>query len=262
MVLRNRKEAVVVDKITNTTMRSNRSSSTRELYKCVICDRNHALRFCPEFILMRVEDRRKVVRENDHCLNCLARSHQVRRCHSKVVCKKCGSQHHSMLHPESSASTDIVRHASPERSNVHDRVSSPGPRNSSNYRSKRRRQHQPKKKPTHQSNKRHKPSHQPQQHQQQSQRQHQQRQQPQNRQKSNRQKYHQQNHFRNNNQHGQRNNNQTHRQPNRSSHPNTASKSVLMPDQLVLSQAIKSLAEVMCVASSVAQVQGRRHGQI
>ncbi|XP_073824755.1 uncharacterized protein isoform X1 [Musca autumnalis] len=255
-------------------MRSRRNSSTRELYQCVICDRSHALRFCPEFVLMRVEDRRKVVRDNDYCMNCLARSHQVRRCHSKVVCKKCGSQHHSMLHPES-ATTALVRHEDSDevvRSTVHERLSSPNRQSSSNRRSKRRRHHKPnktargQKRPSQQSQPKHRqPSnqhhqaqhHQPKQHKQQ--RQHQRT----NRYSNNRQQGYRQPNRRHQNHPYTRNNSQNHHQTYRQRPaPNTPRTSVLMPDQLVLSQAIKSLAEVMCVSSSVAQVQGRRHGQI
>lgn len=63
-------------------------SLTMKQYQCVICDRSHALRFCSKFILRRVEDRRLVFRDNDY---------QVRRCHSKLLCNKCGGQPHSML---------------------------------------------------------------------------------------------------------------------------------------------------------------------
>ncbi|XP_073827441.1 uncharacterized protein [Musca autumnalis] len=223
---------------------------------------------------MRVEDRRKIVRDNDYCMNCLARSHQVRRCHSKVVCKKCGSQHHSMLHPES-ATTALVRHEDSDevvRSTVHERLSSPNRQSSSNRRSKRRRHHKPnktargQKRPSQQSQPKHRQPpnqhhqaqhHQPKQHKQQ--RQHQRT----NRYSNNRQQGYRQPNRRHQNHPYTRNNSQNHHQTYRQRpSPNTLHTSVLMPDQLVLSQAIKSLAEVMCVSSSVAQVQGRRHGQI
>ncbi|XP_073839395.1 uncharacterized protein isoform X2 [Musca autumnalis] len=225
---------------------------------------------------MRVDDRRKVVRDNDYCMNCLARSHQVRRCHSKVVCKKCGSQHHSMLHPESS--TALVRHEDSDevvRSTVHERLSSPNRQSSSNRRSGRRRHRKPNKTPKGQ--KRPAQHSQPKQHQQrQSPNQHHQSQTHQPRQRKQQRQHQRPNYYPNNRQqeyrqpnkrhkipHYSRNNSQNHHQTYRQRPAtNPPRTSVLMPDQLVLSQAIKSLAEVMCVSSSVAQVQGRRHGQI
>ncbi|XP_073812110.1 uncharacterized protein isoform X1 [Musca autumnalis] len=257
-------------------MRSRRNSSTRELYQCVICDRSHALRFCPEFVLMRVEDRRKVVRDNDYCMNCLARSHQVRRCHSKVVCKKCGSQHHSMLHPEPS-STAIVRHEDSQelsRATIHERVVPPN--SPSRHRRQTRSGHQPRQqhRPRQRQNcqqQHHRSKRQQQKrHRQQPKREQTQRQQSQpqhhprssGRQQNYRHHNPQPNRPQNNHQQRPRNNRQAHQSQSRNMQLKAPRSSVLMPDQLVLSQAIKSLAEVMCVASSVAQVQGRRHGQI
>ncbi|XP_059222834.1 uncharacterized protein LOC131996824 [Stomoxys calcitrans] len=69
-----------------------------ELYKCLLCQKRHALKHCPRFILMTVEDRRVAVRRHEYCRNCLARSHTVEECISSGTCRKCGFQHHTMLH--------------------------------------------------------------------------------------------------------------------------------------------------------------------
>ncbi|XP_059216252.1 uncharacterized protein LOC131997798 [Stomoxys calcitrans] len=71
----------------------------QDVYKCMVCQNRHALRYCPSFILMTVEDRRTAVRQHKYCRNCLAKSHTVEDCQSTETCRKCGFQHHTMLHP-------------------------------------------------------------------------------------------------------------------------------------------------------------------
>ncbi|XP_059223279.1 uncharacterized protein LOC131997038 [Stomoxys calcitrans] len=73
--------------------------SAQNLYKCMLCKKRHALRYCPIFIQMTVEDRRVVVRQHNYCRNCLAKSHTIDDCQSADTCRKCGFRHHTMLHP-------------------------------------------------------------------------------------------------------------------------------------------------------------------
>lgn len=47
---------------------------------------------------MSVEDRIRQVRRLGYCKNCLARSHVTSDCTSADVCKKCGWEHHTLLH--------------------------------------------------------------------------------------------------------------------------------------------------------------------
>ncbi|XP_059216534.1 uncharacterized protein LOC131997137 [Stomoxys calcitrans] len=71
----------------------------QEVYKCTLCQNRHGLRYCPKFIKMTVEDRRVAVLRHKYCRNCLAKSHIVDDCQSMETCRKCGFQHHTMLHP-------------------------------------------------------------------------------------------------------------------------------------------------------------------
>ncbi|XP_075150060.1 uncharacterized protein LOC142229412 [Haematobia irritans] len=74
--------------------------SHHQVYDCGICKERHSLRDCPIFIMMPVADRRVTVRTYNYCMNCLAKSHTVERCSSPATCRKCGYQHHTMLHPQ------------------------------------------------------------------------------------------------------------------------------------------------------------------
>ena len=47
---------------------------------------------------MTVEERRKFVKENDLCFNCLQSGHPVAKCLSRHNCKSCSKRHHSSLH--------------------------------------------------------------------------------------------------------------------------------------------------------------------
>lgn len=71
-----------------------------ELYKCVLCQRLHALRFCKKFLKMSVKKREEVVERHRMCTNCLAKSHDLRGCNSVDTCRKCERFHHTLLHPK------------------------------------------------------------------------------------------------------------------------------------------------------------------
>ncbi|XP_046804505.1 uncharacterized histidine-rich protein DDB_G0274557-like isoform X4 [Lucilia cuprina] len=43
--------------------------------------------------------KRRVVERLGYCVNCLARSHSIRSCTSMEACLKCAQLHHTLLHP-------------------------------------------------------------------------------------------------------------------------------------------------------------------
>lgn len=47
---------------------------------------------------MSVSNRRRSARQHGYCLNCLARSHSIEQCTSVDLCKRCGGEHHTLLH--------------------------------------------------------------------------------------------------------------------------------------------------------------------
>ena len=81
--------------------------------KCPICNQNHPIRLCSEFLRMSVSERILSVRDHKCCTNCWAISHESKRCHSSNVCYICKqkSSHVANLLPGSP-----VNPFSPDRS--------------------------------------------------------------------------------------------------------------------------------------------------
>ncbi|XP_075153404.1 uncharacterized protein LOC142226995 isoform X1 [Haematobia irritans] len=77
---------------------ANRAPRNPKIHQCQICERFHALRFCRRFLDMDIGERRRETRRHGYCMNCLARSHKSYECPSETACKKCGGEHHTLLH--------------------------------------------------------------------------------------------------------------------------------------------------------------------
>lgn len=75
----------------------------------MLCQSFHALRFCRKFLKMTVEKREKFVDRHRYCLNCLAKSHDLRTCTSRDTCRKCDRWHHTLLHPKPAQPTRSSR---------------------------------------------------------------------------------------------------------------------------------------------------------
>ena len=66
---------------------------------CVYCGRkNHFIDTCKDFIKAPMPMRWRVVRTNRLCYSCLKQGHLNAKCQEKIVCKKCGRNHHELLH--------------------------------------------------------------------------------------------------------------------------------------------------------------------
>ncbi|XP_065356303.1 sex-determining region Y protein-like [Calliphora vicina] len=178
---------------------------------------------------MKPERRRDIVERLGYCTNYLARSHNIRSCTSMESCIKCKQLHHTMLHPSRTrspspnlstvssqrgrdAETQIQPHQQPHQHHHHHR---------------QHRHHQPRQ-PHHRRHQRQQPHHRCHQRQQPHHRRHQ-------RQHPHQQQRHQ----------IQRQQNQQ-RQRQQSPAPIASSTTPPMPDQRILAEAIKSLANVLC----------------
>ena len=66
---------------------------------CIYCGRkNHFIDTCKDFIKAPVPMRWRVVRTNRLCYNCLKQDHLSVQCQEEIRCKKCGRNHHELLH--------------------------------------------------------------------------------------------------------------------------------------------------------------------
>ncbi|XP_075170259.1 uncharacterized protein LOC142242579 [Haematobia irritans] len=76
---------------------------------CVLCPRqSHHLRVCPKFRNLSVNDRLTAVKRYRCCFNCLSRRHDVNNCATSRSCEKCQGRHHTLLHRDSSHSTNVA----------------------------------------------------------------------------------------------------------------------------------------------------------
>ena len=64
--------------------------------KCILCDENHTLCKCPNYLKLPVNERVEVVKNNKLCFNCL-NTHSVSNCKSRYSCF-CKKRHHRTLH--------------------------------------------------------------------------------------------------------------------------------------------------------------------
>lgn len=70
--------------------------------KSVMCDKDHKLWKCDEFLKMSTLDRTKYVQNKGLCFNCLSPGHMARACKSEGRCRVngCGKCHHTLLHKD------------------------------------------------------------------------------------------------------------------------------------------------------------------
>ena len=75
------------------------STPPRKPPSCVICQGQHLLHTCKQFLDMSPEGRVACVRQHGLCLNCLFPKHSARMCRKDNMCKKgCRLKHSSFLH--------------------------------------------------------------------------------------------------------------------------------------------------------------------
>lgn len=71
---------------------------SKKQYLCHVCKGKHGLRDCKTFLSKDVQERLKLVISHRYCPNCLAHQHSAGSCFSKNGCKRCGSNHNTLLH--------------------------------------------------------------------------------------------------------------------------------------------------------------------
>ncbi len=92
------------------------ATSSSPSRSCPMCRRDgHSASSCERFKKMTVDDRWKLVKENNLCFRCLGRNHSIKDCRVKWTCKAkgCTKKHHTMLHgqvpvPRGKYSSDAV----------------------------------------------------------------------------------------------------------------------------------------------------------
>ena len=71
--------------------------------KCPFCKETHKIYACQKSIASPIAKRKKIVKTNNLCFNCLSHAHHSRNCTSASTCRHCKKRHHSLIHDESTA---------------------------------------------------------------------------------------------------------------------------------------------------------------
>lgn len=65
---------------------------------CIACSSDHLLYRCDAFRELTVENRFKLVKENNRCINCFSPKHLLANCTNKWRCQECSGLHHTLLY--------------------------------------------------------------------------------------------------------------------------------------------------------------------
>lgn len=80
-----------------TKNRTNNSTFATSITKCRLCNGNHQIFQCQEFINLSIHNRLQKVRTLGLCINCLSKNHLIKDCMSSK-CKHCDRKHNTLLH--------------------------------------------------------------------------------------------------------------------------------------------------------------------
>ena len=96
----------------NVPQASSNSAHPKPKLTCSLCNGDrHNLYTCPVFKTMAVDDKNAHVKGFGYCFNCLGHGHRTRDCRSSSRCKKCGKNHRSCLHKDSSSAAPTTDNA-------------------------------------------------------------------------------------------------------------------------------------------------------
>ena len=68
--------------------------------KCGLCDQDHFIHTCEQFLEASPTERNKIIRERRLCTNCLRKGHTPAKCRAGT-CRVCQRRHHTLLHTDS-----------------------------------------------------------------------------------------------------------------------------------------------------------------
>ena len=68
---------------------------------CPLCDKQHKLEVCDEFLKKKVKERAEFAKSKGLCFSCLQHGHMARQCKGDIKCRTCKKPHATVLHFES-----------------------------------------------------------------------------------------------------------------------------------------------------------------
>ena len=73
---------------------------TGKILQCVFCKSTHNSADCEKAKLLSLEERRKIVKDDNCCFCCLKRGHRINKCYVQVKCNWCSKKHVLLMCPE------------------------------------------------------------------------------------------------------------------------------------------------------------------
>ena len=87
---------------------------------CFFCSQDRNTFSCPKFLKRSVNDRQKLRKEKNLCVNCLSPTHLLKTCKNANRCRHCGKPYHSLLHFESKGDGEANNQISSKKGNKKD----------------------------------------------------------------------------------------------------------------------------------------------
>lgn len=82
--------------VTNKSNNKSQSKSTKFYKNCLMCNEKHPLYSCQSFLDLSAEDRLKIIKDKNLCINCMRSGHSVGTC-VFGPCRKCDKKHNSLI---------------------------------------------------------------------------------------------------------------------------------------------------------------------
>ncbi|KAK3085303.1 hypothetical protein FSP39_001304 [Pinctada imbricata] len=82
--------------ISNVLVASKKDDKRKE--SCILCEGNHQLDYCKQFLERDLKDRKEYIRTNGLCFGCLRSGHLSKKCRSRKRCGICSKFHPTSLH--------------------------------------------------------------------------------------------------------------------------------------------------------------------
>ena len=96
----------------STSVKSHNVTKTFSKDKCILCSEGHSISFCNDFRKQPLNAQWEIVKSKELCTNCLG-NHLWEDCKSERTCFCCSKRHHTVLHRDSSQSSDSSRQQHP-----------------------------------------------------------------------------------------------------------------------------------------------------
>jgi hypothetical protein len=76
---------------------------------CLLCNKQHKLEVCDEFLKKKVKERAEFAKSKGLCFSCLQQGHMAKQCKGNIKCRTCKKPHATVLHFECKPNPDAEK---------------------------------------------------------------------------------------------------------------------------------------------------------